>query len=95
MNNVEKNPDVINVGSGQEISIKDLALMVQKTIGFLGKLKFDHNRPDGTLLKCIDSSEIIRRGWKHQVSLEEGITLIYQSFLAQNKWLFFYFIVDI
>jgi GDP-L-fucose synthase len=74
-------PALINVGSGQEISIHDLALLVQDVVGFSGELSFDTNKPDGTPRKLADSSRIHSLGWRHAVELRDGIEGAYRWFL--------------
>ncbi|MDD2581154.1 MAG: GDP-L-fucose synthase [Desulfuromonadaceae bacterium] len=74
-------PALINVGSGQEISIHDLALLVQDVVGFSGALDFDTSKPDGTPRKLADSSRIHTLGWHHAIELRDGITGAYQWFL--------------
>lgn len=69
----------VNVGSGKDISIKDLALMIKKTVGFEGELIFDTSKPDGTPRKLMDVSRINHLGWKHQLSLEEGVKKVYEE----------------
>ncbi len=76
---------LINVGSGSEISVKELAGMVGKIIGFQGSITWDASKPDGTPRKLMDSSRIFALGWKPRVSLEEGIRLAYQDFCQKNK----------
>lgn len=67
----------INVGTGSDISIKELALLVKKIIGFQGRLWFNTEKPDGTLKKLTDVSKLHSLGWKHKVEIEEGVNLIY------------------
>ena len=74
-------PALINVGSGQEISIRDLALLVQEVVGFTGALFFDNEKPDGTPRKLADSSRIHALGWRHTVELRDGIAGAYRWFL--------------
>lgn len=74
-------PALINVGSGREISIRDLALLVQDVVGFSGALVFDADKPDGTPRKLADSSRIHGLGWHHTVELRDGIAGAYQWFL--------------
>jgi GDP-L-fucose synthase len=76
-------PGLINVGSGQEISIRDLALMVQRIVGFRGELVFDTTKPDGTPRKLADASRIHALGWKHRTGLEEGIRDAYEHYRRQ------------
>lgn len=75
--------NLINVGTGEDLSIKDLALMIKKIIGFEGELVFDSSKPDGTPRKLMDVSKLHDKGWKHKINLKEGIALAYQDFLAK------------
>jgi GDP-L-fucose synthase len=77
-------PGFINIGIGSDISIKDLALLIQKVIGFEGNLVFDTTKPDGTPRKLMDVSKLHAKGWKHQIELEDGIKLVYQDFLKNH-----------
>ena len=77
----EENVDLINIGSGQEVTIKDLATKIKKIINFEGKLEFDITKPDGNPRKLLDSSKINNMGWNHSVDLDEGLNLTYQWFL--------------
>ncbi len=74
----------VNVGFGDEITIKDLALLIQKVVGFEGQLTFDTTKPNGTPRKLMDSSRLFATGWKPTTQLEEGIKLAYQDFLERN-----------
>ena len=73
---------LINIGTGQDLSIRDLALLIQKIVGFEGDLVFDVSKPDGTMRKLMDVSKLHGKGWKHKIGLEKGIALAYQDFLA-------------
>jgi GDP-L-fucose synthase len=73
-------PALINVGSGEEISIADLARMIKEVIGFNGKLTFDTSKPDGTPRKLADSSRLHALGWRHQINLAEGVRDAYRWF---------------
>lgn len=70
---------LVNIGVGEDISIKDLALLVKKIVGFNGELKFDTTKPDGTPRKLMDVSKLHSFGWKHKINLEEGITAVYKE----------------
>jgi GDP-L-fucose synthase len=74
-------PALINVGSGLEISIRDLALLVQDVVGFTGGLAFDTDKPDGTPRKLADCSRIHGLGWGHTVELRDGIAAAYRWYL--------------
>lgn len=75
---------LINIGTGEDLTIKDLALLIKKTVGFEGELTFDSTKPDGTPRKLMDVSKLHGLGWKHQVQLEQGIDLAYQDFLKNH-----------
>ncbi len=72
--------EMINVGTGEDITIRELALLIQKIIGFEGDLVFDPSQPDGTPRKLLDVSKLHNKGWKHQIGLEQGIRIVYQDF---------------
>ena len=76
-----ENSVAINIGSGQEISIGNLASLVSNIVGFEGDIRFNSNRPNGTQRKLLDSMRISELGWKPQVSLEDGITATYDWYL--------------
>lgn len=71
--------DLINIGVGEDITIKDLALLIKKVVGFEGELKFDSSKPDGTPRKLMDVTKLHNLGWKHRISLEDGIRSVYQD----------------
>lgn len=77
--------ETINVGTGEDLAIKDLALLIKKTVGYEGNLVFDASKPDGTPRKLLDVSKINNLGWKHETNLEQGIhkTL---SWLKENNY---------
>jgi len=70
----------INAGSGQEISIRDLAELVRQVVGFAGRIVWEPTKPDGTPRKLMDSSRLLALGWKPQVDLPTGIRLAYEDF---------------
>jgi GDP-L-fucose synthase len=78
-------PEVINIGSGQEISIKDLAGLVAEAVGFAGGIVWDASKPDGTPRKFLDISKISALGWRPQITLREGLAETYNWFLAQPE----------
>lgn len=69
-----------NIGTGHDITIKELALLIQKVVGFEGELVFDTSQPDGTPRKLMDVSKLNSKGWHYQVELEQGIRLVYEDF---------------
>lgn len=77
--------EFINVGSGKDLSIYDLALKIKKCIGYEGEIVFDTSKPDGTPRKLMDVSKLESLGWKYKTELEEGIQLSYQDFLKRFK----------
>ena len=78
-NNIEN--DLINIGSGEEISINDLATKISKTLNFSGELIFDDSKPDGNPRKLLDSTLINSLGWKSRTSLDEGLNQTYEWFI--------------
>lgn len=68
-----------NIGTGVDLSIADLAALIQKVSGFSGRLKFDPSKPDGTPRKLLDVSAIHNAGWKHSISLEKGVEMIWEE----------------
>ena len=81
VNNKEIRNTHINIGTGKEISIKDLAFLIKKTIGFKGELVFNASKPDGTLRKLTDVSKLHALGWRHKIEIEEGIERLYNWYL--------------
>ncbi|MBB23899.1 MAG: GDP-fucose synthetase [Geminicoccus sp.] len=77
-----KDPGLINVGSGEEISIGDLAGLVAEAVGYEGVLKLDPSKPDGTPRKLMDSSKIRSYGWRSRTSLQEGLRHAYADYLS-------------
>ena len=75
----------INIGVGEDISIKELAETIQEVVGYTGKLEFDSSKPDGTPRKLMDVSKLHSLGWKHKINLKEGIALAYQDFLSKEN----------
>ncbi len=73
--------DLLNIGSGKEISIKDLAIEISKIIDYKGEIEFDNSKPDGNPRKLLDSSKINKIGWSHKVSLEDGLRKTYSWYL--------------
>jgi GDP-L-fucose synthase len=73
--------ELINIGTGEDISIKGLALLVKKVVGFEGDIVFDTTKQDGTMLKRMDVSKLDKLGWKFKTGLEDGIQKIYDDFL--------------
>ena len=72
----------INIGTGVDISIKELAELIQEIVGFKGELKFNTEKPDGTMVKLTDPSKLHSLGWKHKVELEDGIRSMFEWYLS-------------
>lgn len=75
----------VNAGTGEEVTIRDLASVVKEVTAFEGEIRFDSSKPDGTPRKLMDSSLIHAMGWKHKTSLKDGLKLAYQHFLTEIK----------
>jgi GDP-L-fucose synthase len=77
--------EIINIGIGKDITIKELAEIIQSIVGFTGELKWDTGKPDGTPQKLLDVSRLHALGWKARYSLKEGIIKTYEAFLKEQK----------
>ncbi len=75
----------INIGSGKEVTIKELAELIKKVIGFTGEIKLDSSKPDGTTRKLLDVSKINSLGWKYKTELEDGLKIAYEDFLKNHN----------
>ena len=84
MNNYDGD-DFVNVGTGEDVTIKELAEIVKSTIGFEGELKFDTSKPDGTPRKLLDVTKINEAGWKAKIGLIDGVKSTYQWFLDNEE----------
>jgi GDP-L-fucose synthase len=71
----------INIGTGQELSIKELATLIVRTVGYGGELHFNAEKPDGTMRKLTDVSKLHRLGWHHQINIQQGIEKLYHWYL--------------
>lgn len=74
----------INIGTGKELSIKEVAMQIQEKIGFDGELAFDASKPDGTLRKLTDVSKLHALGWHHKIEIAEGVELLYNWYLDKQ-----------
>jgi GDP-L-fucose synthase len=77
--------ELVNIGTGQDITIAEFARVVATVVGYSGAIGFDPSRPDGTPRKLLDVSRLARLGWRARTSLEDGIRLAYQAYLAEQK----------
>lgn len=75
--------EFLNVGVGHDITIKDLAELIQRIVGYQGRINWNVEKPDGTPRKLMDVSKLHALGWKHNIELEEGIRVTYQDFLQK------------
>lgn len=84
MNNYNSS-EIVNIGTGEDVTISELAEIVKNITDFEGKLIFDTSKPDGTPRKLLDVSKLHSLGWKHKVSLEVGINLAYKWYISQEN----------
>ena len=78
----EEQPPLVNIGCGEDLTIRELAELVKEVVGFSGGLVFDANKPDGTMRKVMEVSRINALGWRHKMPLKKGILLSYQDMLS-------------
>lgn len=76
----------VNVGVGEDISIKDLALLIKKITGYDGEIKFNTSKPDGTPKKLLDVGKLHKMGWRHKINLEQGIKMVYEELVSQKTF---------
>jgi GDP-L-fucose synthase len=74
-------PPLVNVGCGVDLTIRELAELIQEIVGFSGKLVFDTSKPDGTMRKLLDVNKMTQLGWQASTSMRDGITMAYQTYL--------------
>src|SRR5579871_1107734 len=77
--------EMVNIGTGEDITIADFARVVASVVGYKGAISFDTSRPDGTPRKLLDVSRLAKLGWRATTSLEDGIRLAYQAYLSEHK----------
>ena len=83
MNNYDEK-EILNIGTGSDISIKDLAFLIAEIVEFNGKIVFNTEKPDGTPKKQLNVSKLHQLGWKHKIELEQGIRSVYQGLVTEN-----------
>lgn len=83
--NTYNGTEIVNIGTGVDVSIAELADLIKNIIGYEGVVLFDTSKPDGTYRKLLDVSRLHALGWQHTVSLNEGIKLVYKDFLERKK----------
>lgn len=74
---------LVNIGTGEDVSIKELALLIKEIVGYQGDIDFDVTKPDGTPRKLMDVTKLHSQGWKHTIELNDGIKLAYNDFLTK------------
>jgi GDP-L-fucose synthase len=77
--------ELVNIGTGKDITIAEFARVVASTVGYTGEISFDPSRPDGTPRKLLDVSRLAQLGWRARTSLEDGIRLAYQAYLNESR----------
>ena len=77
--------ELVNIGTGEDITIAEFARVVATAVGYTGGISFDPSRPDGTPRKLLDVSRLARLGWRARTSLEDGIKLAYQAYLSEHQ----------
>ena len=77
--------ELVNIGTGEDITIAEFARVVATTVGYSGEISFDPSRPDGTPRKLLDVSRLAKLGWRARTSLEDGIRLAYRAYLSESK----------
>jgi GDP-L-fucose synthase len=79
------NQELVNIGTGEDMTIAEFARVVAATVGYTGRISFDPSRPDGTPRKLLDVSRLAELGWQARTSLEDGIRLAYRAYLSESK----------
>jgi len=82
---VHSSSDMVNIGTGEDISIAEFAKTVARIVGYAGTISYDTSRPDGTPRKLLDVSRLNALGWRARISLEDGLALAYRAFLTESK----------
>jgi GDP-L-fucose synthase len=75
---------MVNIGTGEDITIAEFARVVAGAVGYTGTISFDRSRPDGTPRKLLDVSRLANLGWRARISLEDGIGRAYRAYLAEH-----------
>jgi GDP-L-fucose synthase len=77
--------ELVNIGTGVDISIAEFARMVAATVGYTGTVSYDRSKPDGTPQKLLDVSRLAKLGWRATTSLQDGLKLAYQAYLREHR----------
>ncbi len=78
-------PEIVNIGCGEDVTIRELAELICRVVGFTGELRFDSSKPDGTPRKLLEMSKLFSMGWRPKISLEEGVASTYQWYLQSLR----------
>ena len=78
-------PDWVNVGTGSDLSVLNLAQRIAEVVGYQGEIQIDPSRPEGTPVKCTEMSLLHQLGWKHKIEIEDGLRMTYESFLRERQ----------
>lgn len=82
--NTYSDEGLVNIGTGEDISISDLALLIKEVVGYEGSIVYDHTKPDGTPRKLMDVSKLNQLGWKYTLPLKKGLELVYQEYQSRQ-----------
>jgi GDP-L-fucose synthase len=77
--------ELVNIGTGEDITIAEFARVVAATVGYTGAISFDTSKPDGTPRKLLDVNRLAKLGWHASTSLEDGVRLAYEAYLSETK----------
>jgi GDP-L-fucose synthase len=77
--------ELVNIGTGEDITIAEFARVVAATVGYTGEISFDTSRPDGTPRKLLDVGRLAKLGWRARTPLADGIRLAYRAYLSESK----------
>jgi GDP-L-fucose synthase len=86
MQNYNDAKEIVNIGCGEDHSIKEMAIAIQKIVGYKGKLVFDTTKPDGTMQKLLDVTKLTNLGWKYSINLEKGLENTYKDFAEKYEF---------
>jgi GDP-L-fucose synthase len=75
---------LVNIGTGEDIAISDLALMIKEVVGYKGNVVYDQSKPDGTPRKLMDVSKLTSLGWKFTIPLRQGLEMVYQEYQSRQ-----------
>ena len=82
--NTYSDEGLVNIGTGEDISISDLALMIKEVVGYEGAIVYDASKPDGTPRKLMDVSKLSKLGWNYTIPLKKGLEMVYQEYQSRQ-----------